>query len=336
MKALISDALKFENNRLWLLDQTRLPHSEHWLPCDTAQQIFDAIVELKVRGAPLIGVAASLFVGKYAGETSDPEALRQTIHYLISSRPTAVNLQILLQQHLDLLDGQAEQHRHMSLAAEHFHEDQRLCRQIADFGSNLIPDKTNILTHCNSGSLATAGVGTALGVIKQAGRQKNNIQVYVDETRPLLQGARLTAWELAKHQVKHRLICDNMAAFLMQQGKVDMVILGADRICANGDFANKIGTYNLAVLARYHQIPFYVAAPYTTIDFSCLSGSGIPIEQRQASEVTGFSNREASVNWSPENTQVYNPAFDVTPGALVTGFILDTGVYQAGDINGLK
>jgi len=205
-------------------------------------------------------------------------------------------------------------------------EDKALCESIATHGAKLVTPGSRLLTHCNTGGLATAGVGTAIGVIRRAHEQGNVEQVWVDETRPLLQGGRLTAWELGELGIPYQLICDSMAASLMAQKRVDAIWVGADRIAANGDVANKIGTYSLAVLAKYHGIPFYVAAPHTTHDPHCPNGAAIPIEQRAASEVTGVSGSFGSVQWAPLDAQVYNPAFDVTPAELISGWVLDVGV----------
>ena len=206
-----------------------------------------------------------------------------------------------------------------------FHEDVALCAAIGNAGAALIEPHENILTYCNTGSLATAGIGTAIGVLKTAHLQGKKIHVYVCETRPLLQGGRLTAWELEKNQIPYTLLCDNMVATLMEQGKIDRVIVGADRIAANGDFANKIGTYALAVLAHHHQIPFHVAAPYTTIDSHCVNGECIQIEERSPAEVRGAEGSFGKIQWSPKGAPVYNPAFDVTPATLVSSYILNTG-----------
>lgn len=211
-------------------------------------------------------------------------------------------------------------------------EDRQLCDSIAEAGSALVKPGSRLLTHCNTGGLATAGVGTALGVIARAHQQGKVASVWVDETRPLLQGGRLTAWELGELAIPYRLITDSMAASLMASGQVDAIWVGADRIAANGDVANKIGTYSLAVLAHYHQIPFYVAAPYTTLDRQCASGRDIPVEQRAASEVTGVAGSFGSVQWAPEAAAVYNPAFDVTPAALISGWVLDTGAVSPDEV----
>lgn len=338
MKNLNCTSLKVTNNQLWVLDQTQLPKKEEWVLCDSLEVMIDVIKRLKVRGAPLIGVSASLFFALNINKENSALELHKMLDALNNSRPTAVNLFLLLEQHKQLLstNSKIDIAKHIALAEQHFNEDCDLCDSIASHGSALLKDKQHIITHCNTGALATAGVGTALGVIKKLYRQHENAQenfmVYADETRPLLQGSRLTAWELKKAGIPHRLICDNMAADLMRQGKIDAVIVGTDRICRNGDFANKIGTYGLAVLAHYHQIPFYVAAPMTTVDFQCESGDLIPIEQRNANEVTFVHANGEQLQTAPIDTQAYNPAFDVTPGKLVTAFILDTGVYKAEEI----
>ncbi len=211
-------------------------------------------------------------------------------------------------------------------------EDRELCERIARAGSELVKPGSRLLTHCNTGGLATAGVGTALGVIARAHEAGKVANVWVDETRPLLQGGRLTAWELGELGVPYQLITDSMAASLMAQGQVDAVWVGADRIAANGDVANKIGTYSLAVLAKFHNVPFYVAAPQTTLDPACPNGAAIPIEQRSAAEVTGVAGSFGAVQWAPEDARVYNPAFDVTPAALISGWVLDSGVVTPEDV----
>ena len=215
----------------------------------------------------------------------------------------------------------------ISEAENIFEEDQQLCKKMGENGAKFIEDGNSILTHCNTGGLATAGIGTALGVIRTASEQGKKIHVYVDETRPLLQGARLTTWELEKLNIPYTLICDNMAAQLMAKKKIQKIFVGADRIAANGDFANKIGTYSLAVLAKFHQIPFFTVAPYSTIDLHCPNGSEIPIEERKSGEVLGYLDE---VQWAPKRAFVHNPAFDVTPVHLVTAIITDEGISEGG------
>ena len=320
-----TESLRVENDTLYLLDQTKLPHEETWTKCDTVEAMREAIYLLKVRGAPLIGVSASLFIGLYAQQHSKEE-VDAAIDILIAARPTAVNLRNLLEEQRAAVD-------HWSLACCHYEKDQAYCKQMGEHGRACIPDGARILTHCNTGSLATAGTGTALAVIKQAHADGKNIHVYVDETRPLLQGGRLTTWELEKSGIPYTLICDNMAALMMRDGRVDLAIVGSDRIAMNGDFANKVGTYSVAALAHYHKIPFYVAAPTTTIDPHCPTGKEIPIEQRPLEEVQGFCHPETPVQWAPKGARVANPSFDVTPHTLVKAFILETGVHAPSEID---
>lgn len=332
MHNLQATSIRYLDGQLWVLDQHQLPHQETWLLCQSVSDMVGMIQKLQVRGAPLIGIAASLLLGHLAASQSYSQAqLIEAAETLRASRPTAVNLMNNMDSMLTVLNTQGI----TALAQEAerlFNEDVALCHAIAHYGSPLIQDNSRVLTHCNTGSLATVGVGTAIGVIHAAHAQGKNIHVYVDETRPLLQGGRLTTWEMKKLNIPHTLICDNMAGLLMREGKVDAVLVGADRIAANGDFANKVGTYSLAVNAHYHHVPFYVVAPYTTVDPQCIDGTDIPIEERAATEVQGASGNFGNVIWSPEDTPVFNPAFDVTPANLVTGWILDTGVYTQSDV----
>ncbi len=318
---------------LRLLDQTLLPHQEKWIVIETNAQMIEAIKALKVRGAPLIGVAASLMIAKLAIEKSLPEpSLKNQLliqaQALFEARPTAVNLMICIDRMTAQIKKNFNVELIVALAVQIFNEDVELCEKIALNGCALIQDGDQILTHCNTGGLATAGIGTALGIIRKAHEQGKNIHVYVDETRPLLQGGRLTTWELQKLNISCTLITDNMAAHLMSLKKITKAIVGSDRIAVNGDFANKIGTYSVAVNCHYHQIPFYVAAPYTTVDVKCNNGGEIPIEQRHKNEVQGYGE----LLWAPKNIQVYNPAFDVTPKELVSAWILDKAVYYKNDV----
>lgn len=319
------------NTALWILDQTLLPLREEWLLLRTVSETIDAIKTLKVRGAPLIGVTAALSLGQSAIKGASHAQLIDEARALRAARPTAVNLMLCMDRIMASIVSGKSPEELLGIAVHLFNEDVSLCAQIAENGAGLIGNGDHILTHCNTGGLATAGSGTALGVIRKASEQGKTIHVYVDETRPLLQGARLTTWELKKLGIPYTLITDNMAAHLMQLGKVQKIIVGCDRIAANGDFANKIGTYGLAVVARYHRIPFYVAGPYTTMDWACANGNRIPIEQRNASEVSGVEGVFGRVEWAAPDSPVYNPAFDVTPAELVSRWILDCGVFTGND-----
>jgi methylthioribose-1-phosphate isomerase len=320
-----------------LIDQTLLPTRLEYRDCRTIEEIWEAIRTLRVRGAPAIGVAAAM--GVVLGMQRVPAngrggylpRLREVTDYLRTSRPTAVNLFWALdrmEQKARSLpaDWPAERLTRAlleeALAIEE--EDRQMCRAIGQAGAMLIRDGHGVLTHCNAGGLATADYGTALAVMFAAAEQGRRFQVFADETRPLLQGARLTAWELQQRGIEVTLICDNMAAQVMKEGRVQLVIVGADRIAANGDTANKIGTYGVAVLAQAHRIPFYVAAPSSTFDLSLPTGDAIPIEQRDPREVThGFGRQTA-----PDGIKVYNPAFDVTPAHLIAGLITEKGLIQ--------
>ncbi|WP_447876239.1 S-methyl-5-thioribose-1-phosphate isomerase [Serratia fonticola] len=326
MQALNTTSLSLQDSRLQILDQQALPQEKCWLPCDSVDELVGHIRALRVRGAPLIGLSASLLLALLAERGLSQAELEQALQTLRASRPTAVNLM----NNLDRMKQALAQPDWVSAMTEEalrlVEEDRTLCDRIADNGAEWVKPGSRLLTHCNTGGLATAGVGTAIGVLLRAHQQGKIAQVWVDETRPLLQGGRLTAWELGELGIPYRLICDSMAASLMATGQVDAVWVGADRIAANGDVANKIGTYSLAVLAHYHRIPFYVAAPHTTHDPHCPNGAAIPIEQRAAEEITGVSGSFGSCQWAPLNAPTYNPAFDVTPAALISGWVLDSGV----------
>ena len=326
MQSLTTTSLRIRENQLWILDQQALPQRSDWRECRDVSELVDHIRTLRVRGAPLIGLSASLLLALLAEQGMAQDELHHALDTLRAARPTAVNLM----NNLDRMKVALQQPDYVKALSEEalrlVDEDKALCDSIATHGAKLVTPGSRLLTHCNTGGLATAGVGTAIGVIRRAHEQGNVEQVWVDETRPLLQGGRLTAWELGELGIPYQLICDSMAASLMAQKRVDAIWVGADRIAANGDVANKIGTYSLAVLAKYHGIPFYVAAPHTTHDPHCPNGAAIPIEQRAASEVTGVSGSFGSVQWAPLDAQVYNPAFDVTPAELISGWVLDVGV----------
>lgn len=320
-----------------LIDQTLLPTRVEYRDCRTVEEIWEAIRVLRVRGAPAIGVAAAMGVvlGMQRFQDRTRGAYRRRLEevtaYLRTSRPTAVNLFWALDRMERHVHGRTEDLPPDQLTALLWkealaieEEDRQMCRAIGAHGAELVAEGTGILTHCNAGGLATADYGTALAVLFTAAEQGKQFTVFADETRPLLQGARLTAWELQQRGIPVTLICDNMAAQVMREGRVQMVVVGADRIAANGDTANKIGTYGVALLAHAHGIPFYVAAPSSTFDLSLATGDSIPIEQRDPREIThGFGKQTA-----PEGIAVYNPAFDVTPARLIAGIVTEKGLIR--------
>jgi methylthioribose-1-phosphate isomerase len=320
-----------------LLDQTLLPTQVQYRDCHTVEEVWEAIRSLRVRGAPAIGIAGAM--GLVLGLKNLMEQrrgdywhrLKEVSAYLRTSRPTAVNLFWALDRMERRVQGRTEdfppaQLSRMlldeALAIEE--EDRQMCRAIGAVGAALIGDGQGVLTHCNAGGLATADYGTALAVMFAAREQGRTFRVFADETRPLLQGARLTTWELQQRGIDVTLICDNMAAQVMKEGRIQLVITGADRIAANGDTANKIGTYGVALLAQAHGIPFYVAAPSSTFDLSLSKGDAIPIEQRDAREVTHGLGKQIA----PEGVKVYNPAFDVTPARLIAGIVTEKGLIR--------
>ena len=319
-----------------IIDQTKLPGQFEYIYCRDVKTLWKAIKTLKVRGAPAIGVAAGfgvlLGVQNFKGNDRskfDVEFLK-ICDYIGSSRPTAVNLfNVLGEMKKVVAENLSVSVRELKAllkkrALEIYEEDRRVCRHMGRHGAALIKNGATLLTVCNAGALATVDYGTALGVMYAAKEAGKSFKVYACETRPLLQGARLTAWELLRARIDTTLICDNMAATLMSQGKIDAVFAGADRIALNGDSANKIGTYSLAVLAKYHKIPFYIAAPVSTFDRKTKTGKGIPIEERKPEEVTHF----AGVQTAPKGVKVYNPAFDVTPHGLITGIVTEKGILK--------
>ena len=328
MKDLHSLALMVEGGRLRVLDQTCLPAVERWVELRDPAHMVELIRRLAVRGAPLIGVAAALSLAAHAESGAGTMALRDSAVVLRAARPTAVNLMWAMDRMTVVLDGGGGAADLVTAAEAIFDEDVRLCEALAAQGLPLLGVGEAVLTHCNSGGLATAGIGTALGLIRRGWEAGRIRHVFADETRPLLQGARLTAWELGRLGIPHTLLTDSMAAILMREGRVDRVLVGADRIARNGDFANKVGTYGLAVNARHHRLPFHPVAPYSTVDTACADGSAIPIEARDPAEVQGYGGS----NWAPGGTAVFNPAFDVTPAALTTSLILDRGVYGPEDL----
>jgi len=328
--------IRWERHRLLLLDQTLLPVEERMREYTRWRDVANAIRTLVVRGAPAIGCAAAFGVVLAARRSAarDGEGLvadlEEAFKGLAATRPTAVNLFWALER----MRGVAEGHRALPVPALRerllaeaqaiLDEDVAGNKALGAHGAALVPERARILTHCNAGALATAGFGTALGVIRAAHEHGRVALVWVDETRPVMQGSRLTAWEMVKEGIPHRLISDVAAGFVMKQGEVDLVIVGADRIAANGDTANKIGTYSVAVLAQHHGVPFYVAAPWSTIDPSIPSGAAIPIEERGGDEVRSTGGRQTA----PSETPVYNPAFDVTPAELIAGIMTERGVFR--------
>lgn len=310
--------------RIEILDQTLLPGTEAWCEASTPARMVEHIRLLRVRGAPMIGVCAALSLAASARAGSSTDELRAQARMLRLARPTAVNLAGAIDRLMAAVEAQGPGAA-AELARRLFHEERLRCDQMAAHGAPLLPLGARVLTHCNTGALATPGVGTALGVLKRAFQEGRLSSVWVDETRPLLQGARLTTWELQQAGIPHRLICEATAASVMADRQVDAIVVGADRIAANGDIANKIGTYALAVLAWAHGLPFYVVAPHSTVDPDCPDGGSIPIEERGPEELRGPLHGAPG---APADTPVYNPAFDRTPARLVSAWILDTGVLR--------
>jgi methylthioribose-1-phosphate isomerase len=333
--------VEWKDGAVRLLDQSRLPESVEFLECRDYQAVAGAIKALRVRGAPAIGVAAAMGValGAQAVAATDYDEFAKAVSaicdQLAATRPTAVNLFwaiARMKRKLAELQGRpvTELKRELIEESQRIRdEDVAMCKAIGRHGAALIKDGQTILTHCNAGALATAGYGTALGVIRAAWEQGKKIRVIADETRPVLQGARLTSWELMQDKIPVTLITDNMAGALMRQGNIHLCVVGADRIAANGDVANKIGTYSVAVLAKAHGIPFYVAAPHSTIDLSTESGDQIPIEQRDPQEVVSI---HGSHPIAPAGVAVLNPAFDVTPAEYITAIITEQGVFTPGEL----
>jgi methylthioribose-1-phosphate isomerase len=331
--------VEWQDDLVVMIDQRKLPGVEVYVQCKTAVEVAKAIKTMVIRGAPAIGVAAAMGLalgmkkskatgtGKFAAE------FQKTCELLASTRPTAVNLFWAIDRMKKCFAAAAQAGASvdeikigLEQEARCIHdEDVAACRAIGRFGGELVPQKARVLTHCNAGALATAGYGTALGVVRGAIEMGKQVSVFADETRPFLQGARLTAWELTHDGIDTTVITDNMAATFMRQGLIDLVVVGADRIAANGDVANKVGTYGVAVLAKEHGIPFYVAAPSSTLDLATESGAGIPIEERPIREVTHVG----TTRLTPEQAKIRNPAFDVTPARFVTAIITERGVWRA-------
>ncbi len=328
------EAIRWEQDTLYLLDQTRLPTAEVWLQYTDYRSAAQAIRTMVVRGAPAIGITAAyamvLAAQENACKVNFPVAMSRAKDTLAASRPTAVNLFWALNRMEQCWLSVGPNLPRLAEEAQAIHqEDIQMNKIMGQAGAELVPQGARILTHCNAGALATGGYGTALGIIRAAHAQGKVNMVYAGETRPLLQGARLTAYELSQDQIPVTLICDNMAGYLMAQGKVDMVVVGCDRMAANGDFANKIGTYSLAVLAKYHGIPFYTALPSSTIDMSIPDGSYIPVEQRSGDEVSNFAGVQTGT------VPTWNPSFDVTPHSLLTAAITERGILRPPFAEGL-
>jgi methylthioribose-1-phosphate isomerase len=335
-----------EDDAIVMIDQRKLPAQEVYVRARTAPEVARAIKTMVIRGAPAIGVAAAMGIAlgmrksKATGTQKFAAEFQKACELMAATRPTAVNLFWAVERMkrtfaAAVQDGQSVEQitERLEREAEAIHdEDVASCRAIGAVGAEIVPAEARILTHCNAGALATAGYGTALGVIRGAVERGKRVAVFADETRPFLQGARLTAWELVRDHIPTTVITDNMSGALMRQGKVDLVVVGADRIAANGDTANKIGTYGVAVLAREHRVPFYVAAPLSTIDLKTLDGAHIPIEERPTKEVTHVGGAQLA----PEGALVWNPAFDVTPHEYIAGIITERGIFRPPYIDSLK
>ncbi|HNW26184.1 MAG TPA: S-methyl-5-thioribose-1-phosphate isomerase [Candidatus Gastranaerophilaceae bacterium] len=337
--------IEWADNCSRMVDQTVVPYEFKYVDIKTGQQMYDAIQTMVVRGAPAIGIAGAHGVALYAQELAGKNLKREEFiskliegsKYLASSRPTAVNLRWAIEKQLELVKScRCEEEQSDDEAIQKIvkkliqngvkleNEDIEINKKIGDFGAQVVPKGATILTHCNAGALATVGYGTALGVVRSAYATDNTIQVFADETRPRQQGARITTFELVMDKIPVTLITDGMCSYFMKKGMIDMVVVGADRIAANGDTANKIGTYTVAIAANYHNIPFYIAAPLSTIDISIKSGEEIPIEERDHEEVTHINGKSICA----EGTRVINPAFDVTPNELITGIITEVGILK--------
>ena len=338
--------IAWEDGEVVMIDQRKLPSREVYVRCRTGRDVAKAIRTMVIRGAPAIGVAAAMGVAlelrrsTATGTTQLATEFYRTCDLLVATRPTAVNLFWAIERMKRVFAGAMRAGQStdeltatiIAEAARVHDEDVASCRALGQHGAEVVPDEGRVLTHCNAGALATGGYGSALGVVRAAVEAGKRVVVYADETRPFLQGARLTAWELLRDGIETTVITDGMVGALMQSGRVDLVVVGADRIAANGDVANKIGTYTVAVLAREHDVPFYVAAPVSTIDLATPDGSGIPIEERDAREVTHLG----ALQLTPDGARVWNPAFDVTPARLVAGIITERGICRPPFTESLK
>lgn len=331
------NSIEWKKDHIRIIDQRKLPFETVLIDLYTIEDVYEAIQQLKIRGAPAIGIIAAygLYLAlKNINEIRYKEfikLLNTKIDYLVSSRPTAVNLKWALQKIKEDLENSSDyeinslKNRLLKIALEIHSDDSKRCEKISNFGQEILDQNAKILTHCNTGALATGGIGTALGVIHKAHELGKNVEVFATESRPVLQGARLTVWELKSLKIPVTLICDSASGFLMHQKKVDVILLGADRIAANGATANKIGTYNLAILAKYHKIPFYVVAPLSTFDFNITNENDIPIEYRDIEEIRTVFNKFPI---TLKDTNCWNPAFDITPSDLITGIITEVGIIR--------
>ncbi|MBI4476603.1 MAG: S-methyl-5-thioribose-1-phosphate isomerase [Acidobacteria bacterium] len=331
--------IDWHDDAIVMIDQRKLPGAEVYVRCRTAAEVARAIKTMVIRGAPAIGVAAAMGLAlgvrrsKVTGTAKLAAEFQKLCELMAATRPTAVNLFWAIERMKRTFAAAAQaglsvdeiKDRLQADARAIHDEDVAACRALGHFGAELVPQDARVLTHCNAGALATAGYGSALGVIRAAAEQGKRVAVFADETRPFLQGARLTAWELVRDGIQTTVITDSMAGSLMRDGRIDLVVVGADRIAANGDVANKIGTYTVAVLAKEHNIPFYVAAPVSTIDLSTPDGAQIPIEERDRREITHLGSSQLT----PEGALIRNPAFDVTPSRLVSAIITERGVFRS-------
>ena len=328
--------LEWTGDHLRILDQTKLPEETVYLDCDTVDEVASAIRDMKVRGAPAVGIAAAfgVVIGMFNQNLKSWKEYEKRLNHVISTlagtRPTAVNLFWALERVKNVAIKNKSQNLErvsqilLQEAISIHEEDKLMCEKIGEFGASLLKNGDTVLTHCNAGALATGGIGTALGIIYTATWQGKKVSVFADETRPVLQGARLTVWELQQQGIDVILICDNTAAVVMKKKEIDCVLVGADRVATNGDVANKIGTYNLAVLAHFHKVPFYVTAPSSSFDPAVSDGERIKIEERSPEEVTNWFGKKTA----PSGTKVYSPAFDVTPADLVTAYITEKGIER--------
>lgn len=328
MKPVETFALKYNGTDLQILNQNRLPHQEQWRPITSAEDLKRARKSLSLRGSGLLALSAILWMALSAEKGATVQQLRKIADEYLAYQSTSIYIQNHINRLVQYLDENYTKERFVGVVEEMIDEDIYACTKISEMGSSLFYENENILTHSNAGSLSIAGEGTAIGVIKKVFEQGKNPHVYVAETRPMLEGARLTTYELEKANIPYTLICDSLAPTLMREGKIQRVIVGADRIAANGDVAAKMGTYTLAIACDYHTVPFYIAAPHSAVDKQWLTGEQIPMEERGEAEVLGVQTSFGEIVWAPTKARAYNPGFDVTPAKLVTSWIMDDKVYD--------